>query len=215
MPDVLIILNDYIYLVKHIIRSRKRIGQSTFESRLLYCWGFASQLLQSIKYNSDSFFFLFILRSRDLLVLHVFLNQFLTGGLPAVLSSLRWSSGCSFPYWFPFKCDAWQSSLFYSSHVSVPISFSLSAPSYDVLHSTLFLIRSILVFPIIVLSVFISATRNILFVLLVSFLVWRMSLLAWYKSYRSWPRYPFACIRSPILSALSSPTWQTLCWSGF
>jgi len=48
------------------------------------------------------------------------------------------SSGCSFPYWFPFKCHVWQSSLFHSSHVSVPISFSLSPPSYNVWHATLF-----------------------------------------------------------------------------
>jgi len=92
------------------------------------------------------------LRSRDLLVLQVPLDHFLGGGLPAVLPFFRWSSGCSFPYWFPLKCDAWQSSLFHSSHVSVPISFSLSPPSYDILHPTLFLnvsvphVRSILFF---------------------------------------------------------------------
>jgi len=85
--------------------------------------------------ENDSYSYL---RSRDLLVLQIPLDQFLGGRLPAVLPSLRWSSGCSFPYWFPFKCDAWQSSLFHSSHVSVPIYFSLSPPSYDVLHPTLF-----------------------------------------------------------------------------
>jgi len=102
------------------------------------------------------------LKSRDLSVLQIPLDQFLGDGLPAALPSLRWSSGCSFPYWFPFKCDAWQSSLFHSSHVSVP-HFSMSCTPHCSLMSV-FLIRSIYVFPIIVLSVFISATRSILFV---------------------------------------------------
>jgi len=91
------------------------------------------------------------------------LSFHLLGGLP----------GSSFSLWFPFKCDAWQSSLFHSSHASVPISFSLSPPSYDDLHPTLFPNVSV---PNSVYSCFFHyspecfhfATRSILFVLLVS-----------------------------------------------
>jgi len=107
------------------------------------------------------------------LVLQVPLDQLLGGGLPAILPSLK-SSGCSFPYWFPFKCDAWQSSLFHSSHVGVPISFSLSPPYYDVLHPTLFLNVSV---PNSVYSCFSHYSLErfhfgyIIFVLLVSSLV--------------------------------------------
>jgi len=121
------------------------------------CWF----LLKIVKFNPICFFFVKILWwekvEKWITVLYAILVFFFflfifkisrsvsfagsSGSVPG-----RWTASClcisslkcSFPYWFPFKCDAWQSSLFHFSHVSVPISFSMSSPSYDILHPTLF-----------------------------------------------------------------------------
>jgi len=155
-----------------------------------------------------SFFAYSYLRSRDLLVLQVPLNQFLGDGLPAVLPSLRWSSGCSFPYWFPFKCDAWQSSLFHYSHVSVLISFSLSSPTYDVLHPTYCSLMSVFLSVCSCFSHYSPERFHF------GYSKHSFRFVGFYPVCHGWPDTGLidpdlailSHVRSPILSAFSSPT---------
>ena len=84
------------------------------------------------------FFFLFIskiFRSVSFVGSSVSVPGRWTANCPFIFQMV---SGFSFPIGFHFKCDACKSILFYSSHVGVPVSFSLSSPSQYVLNFTLF-----------------------------------------------------------------------------